>query len=349
MKKMKIAILTPTFHHYSGIDRVVEQQAEEYTLNGNKVTVYTLESSIIPKNYEIKIIGMPKNDFFQRIYRLLFFLHKSKIKKYSEELREFDIVISHLYPMNLIASAARKRYNLKYIYYNHGIGYPKLFTNFFEKIYMMSFLKLTNISIKNVDSAISVSNFLRQELKKESGLDSEVIYNKIDSKKFRKNLDGSRIRKLLGVKDSEKMLLFVGRLSPHKNVHGLLKAFKMLESKYKNVKLVIVGKPTFKNYYKKLKRAADNNVIFMDFVDDNELQYYYAACDVYVTCSLWEGFNLPAAEAQACGKPVVAFSICSHPEIVKNGILIEENDYISFANGILSLIENENKKPKGKI
>ena len=72
---------------------------------------------------------------------------------------------------------------------------------------------------------------------------------------------------------------------------------------------------------------------------DKELPYYYAACDLYVTASLWEGFNLPVAEAQACGKRAVAFDVCSHPEVVKNGILVKENDNEAFADAVISLLK----------
>ncbi|MEK6876320.1 MAG: glycosyltransferase family 4 protein, partial [Nanoarchaeota archaeon] len=63
-----------------------------------------------------------------------------------------------------------------------------------------------------------------------------------------------------------------------------------------------------------------------------------AACNVYVSASLWEGFNLPAAEAQACGKKVVAFNIGSHPEIVKNGILVEKGNIDKFAESVIKLL-----------
>jgi 1,2-diacylglycerol 3-alpha-glucosyltransferase len=102
-----------------------------------------------------------------------------------------------------------------------------------------------------------------------------------------------------------------------------------------NVKLLIVGKPTFHGYYSQLKKSANKNVIFKESVDDKELPYYYAACDLYITASLWEGFDLPAAEAQACGKRVVAFDIGSHPEVVKNGILVDKKDKLAFAKAII--------------
>ena len=334
---MKIAILTPTFSYYSGIDRVVQQQTEEYTKKGNEVTVFALEAGIKPKGFKLEILGMPKSLFLQRLYRLFFSLDFVKFSKAVNKLKDFNTVISHFYPMNLIASTAKRRFGVKYIYHNHGIGYSELFSNPLEKFYMKLFAYFNMLSLKNVDSAVSVSKFLRDELKKETGIKSEVAYNKIDSK-YKKGIEGTKIRKKLGIKNNEKLLLFIGRLSPHKNIHTLLEIFDLVNKKMPNAKLLIVGKPTFSDYFKKLKTIANKNVIFRDFIDDDKLPYYYAACDLYVTASLWEGFNLPAAEAQACGKKVVAFDVCSHPEVVRNGVLVKKDDVEGFAEAVIKLL-----------
>ena len=336
---MKIAILTPTFSHFSGIDRVVELQAQEYAKKHHQVTIFALESAIKPKGYKLEILGMPKNLFMQRLYRLLFFLDFKKIKNAGDKLKNYGIIISHFYPMNWIAYYAKKKYNIKYIYHNHGIGYSELFGNVFERFYMGLFAFFNRLSLKNVDSAISISKFMQRELKRETGLDSKVIYNKIDVKRFRKGINGDKIRKMLKIKKNEKLLLFVGRLSPHKNVHTLLHIFDLVNEKIPNARLLIVGKPTFKNYYKKLRNMANKNIIFREFVDDKELPYYYAASDLYVTASLWEGFNIPIAEAQACGKNVVAFDIGPHPEIVKNGILVGKGNIKGFADAVIKILK----------
>ena len=336
---MKIAILTSTFSHYSGPDRVAEQQAIDYSKKGNKVTVFALEADLKPKGFKLEVIGMPKSFFLQRLYRLFFFFDFIKINNIAEKLKNYDVIMSHQYPMNLVAYHAKKRYNVKYIYYNHGIGYSELFGNPFEKMYMKLFGFFNKLSLKNVDSAISISKFMQSELKKETGLESKVIYNKIDKRKFRKGIDGGKIRKKLGIKNNEKLLLFVGRLSPHKNVHVLLEIFNIVNKEIPNAKLIIVGKPTFPKYFESLKRMASKNVIFREFVDDKELPFYYAASDLYVTASLWEGFNLPAAEAQACGKKVVAFDVCSHPEVVKNGLLVKKDDIEGFADAVIGLLK----------
>ena len=335
---MKIAILTPTFSHYSGIDRVVEQQAIDYSKKGNRVTVFALEADIKPKNFELVILGMPKNLFFQRLYRLFFFLDFKKINKTANKLKDYNIMISHFYPMNLIASKTKEKYNTKYIYHNHGIGYSELFTSIFEKLYMKLFLLFNKQSLKNVDECVSISKFMQSELKKETGLGSVVIYNKIDPR-FKKGINGNLIRKKLGIKNNEKLLFFIGRLSPHKNIHTLLEIFNEVNKEMPNTKLLIAGKPNFRSYYNELKQKANKSVIFREEIKDEELPNYYAACDLYVTASLWEGFNLPIAEAQACGKKVVAFNVCSHPEVVKNGILVKKDDTNAFANAIIRLLK----------
>ena len=134
-------------------------------------------------------------------------------------------------------------------------------------------------------------------------------------------------------------MLYIGRIAPHKNIHTLLESFKIVKEKIPDAVLLIVGKPTFSSYFNKLKKLTREDVIFTGFVDDKYLPEYYAACNLYVTASLWEGFDLPAAEAQACGKKIVAFDIGSHKEIVRNGILVEKGNIRKFAEAAIKILK----------
>ena len=334
---MKIAILTPTFDYHSGIDRVVQQQAEDYSKKSNQVTVIALESNIKPKNYKVISLGMPQNLTLQRIYRLFFFLD-IKNMNYYKKLKNYDLIISHFYPMNWLAHLAKKHYKIKYVYFNHGINTTGLLNNFSQNLYMKLFSFFTNMTLTNVDESFSVSKYLKNDLKKVSNLDSKVVYNKIDKKKFNKKVTGNNIIKKYNLKGN-KILLYIGRIAPHKGIHLLLKSFDIIKKQIPNSKLLIIGKPTFKNYFKSLKRSANKDVIFTGFVEDKDLPNYYAACNIYVTASLWEGFNIPAAEAQACGKKVIAFNIGSHPEIIKNGILVKKGNIKEFADAAIKLLK----------
>ena len=333
---MKIAILVPSFTKHSGDARVAELQAEELSDKNNKVGIFTFDADIQPKKAELFIIGMPKSLFFQRIYRLIFPIEIPKTVKWVHKLKNFDLIISHNYPMNWLAYLAKYIYKIKYTYWYHGIPYPDLFPKLYERIYIRIFIFLTKITVQNVDHAVSVSESAQKELKKITGLDSEVIYNKADTIRFHKGIEGSRIRKKYNL-DNDPVILYVGKIAPQKGVHLLIEAFNLVKQKVPSAQLVIIGKPTYDYYSKQLKEKCDDSVIFAGYVSDEELSQYYAMCDVYATCSLWEAHNVPVLEVQACGKPVVAFDIGPFKEGVdKNGILVEKGNVEKFAEACIT-------------
>ena len=346
---MRIAHLTPTFSAFSGIDRVVHGLAAEQEDEGNDVTIFALEADMKPpENAGLRIMARPRNPTWQRIYRLIMPLDIYKALRWVPKLKDFDIIYSHHYPMNWLAYLARRFYGIKFIYYNYGMNRPELFPSFVERTYLRVFIALANWTIRRADGAVSISHFLQQRLEKETGLISEVAYPKIDISQFHGGLDGLPVRNKYNL-GSSLLVVYVGRISPHKGVHLLTGAFNLVRQEIPSAKLLIVGKHTFPGYSKKLKEMADASVIFAGYAADEEIPYYYAACDVYATATMWEGFNLPLAEAQACGKPVVAFNIGPHPEVVKDGetgFLVPPRDTSALAKAIVKLLKDDNLRQK---
>ncbi len=367
---MKTAILTPTFSKFSGPDRVVLNEAIEAAAAGKEVTVFTFKTDfdlklLSKKNINVEVLGITPNPLVERLYRLLFFLDVRKVARIVNKLQQFDEVVSFLYPMTVPAMLARKRMGrqLKYVYYDVGIAYPKLFDSVFERAYMRIFAAFTKITVKNADAAISISRFCSQELKKQTGLDSAVKYVKIDTKRFNKNTpakykkQAAAVAKKHGLKitsakadecslqGNKPVLLYVGRISPHKGVHLLLSAFKLVKEKFPAATLVVVGKHTFQKYSRQLQKTAAEigGVIFAGFVADEELPAYYCICDVYATASMWEGFDIPIVEANACGKSAVAFDVGSHSEVLKKGMLVKAGNVEEFAAAVVNVL----KKRKG--
>ena len=339
---MKIALLTPTFLKHSGIDRVVQSEAEKLCKK-NEVAVFTFKADIKPRSYKVYEFGMPSNQTFERIYRLFFFIDVFKIRRVAKQLRDYDEIVCVFYPMTILGAIAKKRFGKKYVYYNFGVAYPGLFSKLHERVYMMLLNLFTNFTAKNADSAISISKFLRDELKRETGLESEVRYIKVDEKRFNKRANKKKIAQIIRKYHLKRpILLYVGRLSPHKGIHLLINALKIVKEKIPQATLLIVGKHTFHRYSEELRRVGDGTV-FTGFVPDEELPHYYRACDLYTTASLWEGFDIPAVEAQMCGKRVVAFDIGSHPEVVKKGILVKEGDVEAFAEAVIKILTKTKK------
>ena len=127
-----------------------------------------------------------------------------------------------------------------------------------------------------------------------------------------------------GIPRNSRYLLYVGGLSPHKNLLSLIKAFAL--AKLGEVKLAIVGDigDVFHTHIPELRAAvarenAEQSVIFTGFVPDSELAAFYQNAIALVQPSLAEGFGLPPMEAMACGTPVLASKIPALLEVIADG------------------------------
>jgi len=333
---MRTAILFPNFVDSEGsASWVGKYQTGEMAGNGNYVAVFALAANIKPENADLFIIDMPGNLFWQRIYRLVFPLDIFKTIRWLRKLKSFDLIITHQYPLTWLAYLARKFYRVKYTCWYHGIAPPRFSPHLHERIYTRIQIFLTRLTVKNADRAISVSDYCRQEFKEYTGLDSEVIYNRLDLDKFYPEVDGTEIRRKYDL-GTNPVILFVGALRPVKGVHLLVQAFKLVKEKIPDARLIIVGRPTYPYYFEEIRRLSDSSVTFVDFVPHASLPPYYTMCDLYASCTLWESFNNPIVEAQACGKSVVVFDIGPHPEVVdSNGILVEAENVEEFARACI--------------
>jgi len=183
-----------------------------------------------------------------------------------------------------------------------------------------------------------VSEASGKELRSRWNIESVVVYNKVDLDRFKVGLAGTMVRKKDGL-GNDPLILFVGKIVPYKSIHNLIDVFKRVRQEIPETKIIIVGRHYDKEYFKELVKMIDEGVFFEENVPDEELPLYYATCDVYATCSLLEGFNLPVVEAQACGKPIVAFDIGSHREVVKRGFIVETGNLERFKEKIIELLK----------
>jgi len=154
-----------------------------------------------------------------------------------------------------------------------------------------------------------------------------VIYEGVNAD-FRPVYNQSQLTHVLNKYQIHKpFLLYTGVWRDHKNLQGLLKAFKLIYKKH-DLQLVITGRK--ENAYAegifRLARELDlmgNNesaqetprVIFPGLINEDELIVLLNAAHIYVFPSLYEGFGLPPLEAMQCGTPVAASNVSSIPEI----------------------------------
>jgi glycosyltransferase involved in cell wall biosynthesis len=147
-----------------------------------------------------------------------------------------------------------------------------------------------------------------------------------------------------GLCPGERFLLYVGGLSPHKNLLRLVAAFA--RSVEANVRLVLTGDvhDVFHTHVPEIRAAIERDqlghrVLLTGFVQDEDLVHLYNRAYALVQPSLLEGFGLPAIEAMACGTPVIASRAGSLPEVVGDaGVYFNPTDIDSIANAIRGLL-----------
>jgi len=117
---------------------------------------------------------------------------------------------------------------------------------------------------------------------------------------------------------SKPYFLYVGNAKEHKNLPLLLSAFAEIHSRDTELVLVTGGSEVS-------ALSIPSAVRVLHAIPDTDLPALYSGALAFVTASLLEGFCLPAAEAQACGCPVIAPRSSAFPEVVsaEGSLLIE--------------------------
>jgi glycosyltransferase involved in cell wall biosynthesis len=146
------------------------------------------------------------------------------------------------------------------------------------------------------------------------------------------------------------LILYVGGLSPHKNIQGLLRALNGVRRTTSiQCHLVIVGDyehDSFYSCYHDLLSLAhrlglERCVTFTGFVPDDHLVALLNAASLFVQPSFSEGFGLPALEAMACGVPVVASKRGSLPEVLGSaGVFFDPNNHREMASVLVRLLQD---------
>lgn len=185
------------------------------------------------------------------------------------------------------------------------------------------------LAVKRAKKIIAVSRFTKNDIMENFKINPDkvtVTYEGIaDFNKDKKENNNNDKETLLGYNIISPYLLYVGSAYPHKNLDGLIRAFRKIKEKIPQIKLVLVGKEDY--FYNQIKKGAadlglwknnnpDSSVIFPGYIPDADLKIVYRNAIAYVFPSFYEGFGLPPLEAMANGCPVASSNKASMPEIL---------------------------------
>lgn len=169
----------------------------------------------------------------------------------------------------------------------------------------------------------------------------------VDEKKFEKKLSAkekSELRKSLGLKDNDKVLICVGRLDKNKNQGFLIKAIEKLDDNYH---LLLVGPDEINGKYQELadKLAVAKRVHFLGYRDD--IEKLLQISDIAVSASKREGLPVNLMEAAFLGIPIVATDCRGNRDVCKvcpNSYIIHtKEEFVDKLNTKLDSIKNNPK------
>lgn len=317
----------------------------------------------LAKKYSVKMIT----------YKLQYpkFLFKKEQKDYSNkafEIKNAKYLINTANPFNCLSIASRIRKmkpDLVIFQWWHpyfapcywimeqalGKEIPKMFLchNVFphERFPMDKFL--CKMVLKRGDYFITQSSMDTQDLLsiKKNAKYKQTVHPTYNAFKM-KNMTKDEARNILEIPKDEKILLFFGFIREYKGLKHIINALPQITARLQNIKLYIVGDfDGDKEQYLKLikeKHAEENICIYDSYIPDNEVEKFFASCDLVV---------LPYESATQSGivqiaygfcKPVVVTNVGGLPEVVENektGYVVETMNDESLAEAVIRFFEED--------
>jgi len=292
------------------------------------------------KNFKNLNIPVKYFDCIIRIGKYIRFINIINVIKLAIWIKKsrFDIVNTHLFLGGLIGRTAAILAGVKCIFHTVHSTY------YWKKFYHLIFDRILFLFTKKV---ICDSNTVREFTIKQWKVSPEkfiVIHTGIDIDKFNiSSVKKKVIRKSLGIKKNEKVIISTGRLYKTKRFPFLIDIFYEVVKQCPQTRLIIAGDgPEYKLVVKKIKELnLEQNVIMTGYIEN--IEKLLPAGDIFVLPTEVEGCPLSFIEAMASKIPVVGSDIPALREVVSknNGVLCQLDDKKCFVWNIVKILNNK--------
>jgi glycosyltransferase involved in cell wall biosynthesis len=351
---MKVAVLHSSLMEYGGAEHVIEEEARWLLNKGHSVR-------IVVSAYD------PNSSLGKAATAYLWNFRLPKLKHSipnaltsvltvvaARRLDDYDALLSHHLPGPIVAYQASRRYEIPYVSYVHHppkFLYPNPIHKRISWGYDYDRAVIEELSKYNP----WLRDFDRRAIRAASSVlvNSRVIEKAVETTyKVQASLcyPGVRIERSPTKPDIEGIdgdyILSTGRQTPQKGLDLLLGIFRMVRSRGKTVRLLVVGPQTEYTKYLRVLSARfglGHDIDFINFLTNEELAWLYTHAQAYVFPAMNEDFGLGPLEAMSYGTPAIAWSEYGPQETIvdgKTGFLVKPYDINSFAHSICTILSD---------
>ncbi|KLO22050.1 glycosyl transferase family 1 [Marinitoga sp. 1197] len=346
---MNIGIFSDVyFPQKNGVSTAVKLYKEEMEKLGHNVYLFVPRYSRSHKRNEKNVFEFPAIKFlFEKEQRIALPISTDIFK-----IKDLNLDIIHSqdpFSMGIFAEFLSKLLKIKHVGTHHTMY--EYYRNYLPLIIRPT-LKQTQRMIKNwclkLDKVISPTKNIKDLLVSYGVPDDHIIVipTGIDTKKFNEEVKWN-IREEFGILPEEKILLFVGRLGPEKNIDFLIRVFHKVFHEERNIRFVIIGDGIERNKLEELVIDLDlhENVIFAGGQPREKVLDAYKQAELFIFASYTETQGLVVLESMAAGTPVVALGKMGVYDLLNHenagGIMLTELNEDEFVHEILNVIRNK--------
>lgn len=292
--------------------------------------------------------------------KLLFLMEEfanNMISFMREEDLDYELVHANFFMSALVASKIKKVFHIPYVVTFHALGLVRKIHQKEMDHFPPERIDIERSILQHADHIIAECPQDKEDMVTLYDADPEkisIVPCGFSSKEFYP-IDKKRARKILGLKEDEKIILQLGRMVPRKGVDNVIRALADVKKAKASVRLLIVGgeedtpDPAKCPELARLKKLAvengvESSVIFTGRKQREVLKYYYAAADIFITTPWYEPFGITPIEAMACGTPVIGATVGGIQYTVeegKTGFLVPPHDPKALAEKIETLLSDE--------
>jgi glycosyltransferase involved in cell wall biosynthesis len=337
-----------------GPTRVAYELSKALVKRGHEVTVYTTDGFKnrvhAPRNKPVEVDGI-QVFYFSNLSNLLASRTNIQTPFLAPPIIERDISnhdVIHIHEGNALLGTVvhcyAREHSVPYVLQLHGgIGRPtKTFVSsrrraargVFSRRILSDAEVIIALTESERDSVMSLST---------PGTKIRVVPNGVNWSNYEYLPKRGAFRHKYGIGESERVVMYLGRINKVKGLDLLLRAFSGLSKVRRDVKLAIVGPDD--GYLREVKRmirelGISARVLIPGPLRDEEVTQAYVDSDIYVLPSTYDMFPLTVLEASACKLPVVATQGCGIRDFVEKVGRVVSREENELAARLLELLDD---------